>query len=292
MKKLPALFSLLTSIGLWYACTQHPQNNKITVEPAVKISNHGVNIAYTDTGKGDTTLLFVHGWCINKSYFSQQVKYFGSKYRVVTIDLPGYGQSGKNRTSWTVNDFAGDVTSVITTLKLKNVILVGHSMAGEIIVQAKLNVPHQVIGLVGIDNFKGFDEKPETAKAKADYAAAIAMLKKHFKAIAIAYFNQDLFYKTTDTAIRKRILKDVANADSAIAIASMEDNNFNTAAKLKATKTKLHLINSDYTPNDTAGFLKAGIPYQLLQIHATGHFPMIEKPAEFNRLLQLVINQI
>jgi pimeloyl-ACP methyl ester carboxylesterase len=118
------------------------------------------------------------------------------------------------------------------------------------------------------------------------------MLKKHFKATATAYFNQDLFYKTTNAAIRKRILNDVANADSTIAIASMEDNNFNTAAKLKASKTKLYLINSDYTPNDTIGFIKAGIPYQLLQIHATGHFPMVEKPAEFNRLLQQAVNQI
>lgn len=292
MKKLPALFSLLASIGLWYACVQHPQSKKATLKSDIKVSNHGVNIAYTDIGKGDTTLLFVHGWCINKSYFSNQVKYFGKKYRVVTMDLGGYGQSGKNRNSWTTNDFAGDVTSVINTLKLKNVILVGHSMAGEIIVQAKLNVPNKVIGLVGIDNFKGFDGKPESAKAKADYAKAIAELKMHFKAVTTAYFNQDLFYKTTDTAIRKRILNDVANADSAIAIASMEDNGFNTAAKLKATKTKLHLINSDYTPNDTVGFIKAGIPYQLLQIHATGHFPMVEKPTEFNRLLQQAINQI
>jgi pimeloyl-ACP methyl ester carboxylesterase len=292
MKKLPALFSLATSIGLWYACTQHPQNKKETVISQVKISNHGVNIAYTDTGKGDTSLLFVHGWCINKSYFAGQVKYFGNRYRVITMDLPGYGQSGKNRNSWTVNDFAGDVTSVITTLKLKNVILIGHSMAGEIIVQAKLNTPRQVIGLVGIDNFKGFDGKPETAKAKADYAEAIALLKKHFKTVATTYFNQDLFYKTTNAAIRKRILSDVANADSTIAIASMEDNSFNTVAKLRAAKTKLHLINSDYTPNDTIGFIKAGIPYQLLQIHATGHFPMIENPAEFNRLLQKAIIQI
>ncbi|SEN56119.1 Pimeloyl-ACP methyl ester carboxylesterase [Mucilaginibacter gossypiicola] len=292
MRKLPALFSLITSIGLWYACTQHPQSKNVSDKPIIKINNHVVNIAYTDIGKGDTTLLFVHGWCINKSYFNEQAKYFGNKYRVITMDLPGYGQSGKNRNSWTVNDFASDVTSVITTLKLKNVILVGHSMAGEIIVQAKLNAPQQVIGLVGIDNFKGFDGKPKTAKSKADYAEAIAMLKKHFKAVATAYFNQDLFYKTTSAAIRKRILNDVANADSAIAIASMEDNNFNTTAKLKASKIKLHLINSDYTPNDTIGFIKAGIPYQLLQIHATGHFPMIEKPAEFNRLLQQAINQI
>ncbi|UOE51417.1 alpha/beta hydrolase [Mucilaginibacter sp. SMC90] len=292
MKKLPALFSLAAAICLWYACVQHPQSKKAIAKPVAKISNHGVNISYTDTGKGDTALLFVHGWCINKTYFSEQVKHFGNKYRVVTMDLPGYGQSGKNRNSWTVNDFAGDVTTVINALNLKNVILIGHSMAGEIIVQAKLNAPQQVIGLIGIDNFKGFDGKPETAKSKADYAAAIAMLKKHFKAMATAYFNQDLFYKTTDTAIRKRILNDVLNADSSIAIASMEDNSFNTTAKLKASKIKLHLINSDYTPNDTIGFIKAGIPYQLLQIHATGHFPMIEKPTEFNQLLQQAINQI
>jgi pimeloyl-ACP methyl ester carboxylesterase len=288
MKKLPALISLATSIGLWYACTQHPQKQAVA-RPAVKINNHGVNIAYADTGAGDTTLLFVHGWCINKSYFTDQVKYFAPKYRVVAIDLAGYGQSGKNRNSWMVNDFAGDVTAVITGLKLKNVILVGHSMAGQIIVQARLSAPGQVIGEIGIDNFKGFDGKPETAKSKADYEAAIAMLKKHFKAVATDYFNQDLFYKTTSTTIRKRILNDVNNTDSAIAIASMEDNSFNTAAKLKASKIKLHLINSDYTPNDTTGFIKAGIPYQLLQIHATGHFPMVEKPAEFNRLLQQAI---
>lgn len=42
MKKLPALFSLATSIGLWYAYTQHPKNKNATDKCTVKISNHGV----------------------------------------------------------------------------------------------------------------------------------------------------------------------------------------------------------------------------------------------------------
>ena len=61
MKKLPALFSLATSIGLWYACTKHPQNKKAIDKSAVKISKYGVNITYTDLGKGDTTLLLYMG---------------------------------------------------------------------------------------------------------------------------------------------------------------------------------------------------------------------------------------
>jgi hypothetical protein len=62
----------------------------------------------------------------------------------------------------------------------------------------------------------------------------------------------------------------VANADNAIAIASMEDNNFNTSAKLNAAQIKLHLINSDYTHNDTIGFIKAVI-YSLSTATNTRH---------------------
>lgn len=288
MKNLSIPLSLL-AIALLPACNN---TAKKTATLPIKIQNNGVNIAYTDTGKSDTTLLFVHGWCINKSYFTNQSTYFGKRYRVIAIDLPGYGQSGKNRASWTVNDFGKDVAAVVTQLNLKNVILIGHSMAGAIIVQAKIDVPGKVIGLVGIDNFKDYSAAQDTAKPDPEFAKIITLLKSHFKNVATSFFNQYLFYKTTDILVRKRILSDVAHADSAVAIASMEDNSFKTGPKLKAANMKLHLVNSDYFPNDTIGFIKAGIPYQLLVIHATGHFPMVEKPREFNLLLQKAIDDI
>jgi pimeloyl-ACP methyl ester carboxylesterase len=55
---------------------------------------------------------------------------------------------------------------------------------------------------------------------------------------------------------------------------------------------KIHLINSDNTPNDTIGFVKNHIPYQLLVVHTTGHFPMVEMPKAFNALLQKAIDDI
>jgi len=289
MKKSPALILFSIFIAAISACNS--PSKKPSSGP-IKVQSNGVNIAYTDSGKGDTTLLFVHGWCINKSYFTDQVNAFGKRYRVVTIDLPGFGESGKNRTSWTVADFGQDVAAVITQLNLQHVILIGHSMSGAIVVQAKLDVPDKVIGLVGIDNFKEYSTEPESPQSKAEFATVITSLKKDFKKVVSGYFSKYLFYKTTDTALRKRILNDVTHTDSTIAIACIEDNSFNTAVKLKEAKMKIHLINSDNTPNDTTGFVKNGIPYQLLVVHTTGHFPMAEKPKDFNELLQKAIDDI
>lgn len=273
-----------------FACNNNPKDSAAAQIP-VKISDQGVNIAYSDTGKGDTTLLFVHGWGINRSYWSNQVSFFSKKFRVVTIDLPGFGESGKNRTVWNTEAYGKDMDSVITQLNLKNVVVVGHSMAGHIILQAAINEPGQVIGMVGVDNFKGVGHV-ETAEDKKGYAVAMNELKHHFKQFATQWFNQQLFYKTTADTIKKRILNDIAKADSVIAVAAIDDDGFDEAKKLAASKKTLYLINSDYTPTDTTGLKSNHIAFRVYYIHATGHFPMVEKPKEFNTALSDILRKL
>jgi pimeloyl-ACP methyl ester carboxylesterase len=258
----------------------------------IKVEKQGVYISYADEGNGDTTLLFVHGWCLNKSYWSNQVIYFRKKYRVVTIDLPGFGLSGKNRTDWSTANFAKDVDAVINQLHLKHVILIGHSMAGDIVLQAALNSPKQVIGLVGVDNFKAVGQLPTQQQIKNNLDG-LQQMQLHFKQVATQYFNQSLFYTTTSPAIRKRILNDVAKSDSLIAVSSLQgavqQMRFDESTNLLRYKKKLYLINSDYTPTDTTALTAKHIPHKIFYIHATGHFPMIEKPDDFNRLLSSVL---
>jgi pimeloyl-ACP methyl ester carboxylesterase len=286
MKALLHLFAFSFFVALITSCDNSPKNVR------VKIYDQGVNIAYTDTGKGDTTLLFVHGWCINKSYWADQAAYFSKKYRVVAIDLPGFGESGKNRNDWGTRAYSRDVDSVIAQLQLKNVILIGHSMAGDIVLQAAVDNPKKVIGLVGVDNFKNVGH-PVSTQSKKEFAAAIEMLKHNFKAVALDYFKQDLFSKTTDTAIKKRVLNDVVHADSTIAAASMEQgNDFNETEKLQQVKLKLHLINSDAHPTDTNYMAAQKISFKVLYIHGTGHFPMVEQPRSFNAALEKIIEDL
>src|SRR3569833_482683 len=150
----PALITALIILtGLQFSCKPKSTGESAGNQPK-KVSDKGVNIAYSDTGTGDTTLLFVHGWAINRSYWSEQVKHFSSRYRIVTMDLPGFGESDKNRNDWTTRAYGNDVDSVITQLGLKKVILIGHSMSGDIVLQAAAIMPGNVLAIVGVDNFK------------------------------------------------------------------------------------------------------------------------------------------
>ncbi|TDW96728.1 alpha/beta fold hydrolase [Dinghuibacter silviterrae] len=254
------------------------------------VDDQGVKIAYVDAGQGDTALLFVHGWCLNKGYWSNQMDHFKDRYHVVAIDLPGFGESGKERTEWTTENYGRDIDSVMSQLHLNKVVLVGHSMGGDLCLEAALHAPDRVIALVGIDNFKSIN--PETPTQKADDARTYTVLKEGFTKAAFQYFQGDLFYKTADT-IQRRILTDVANADSAVAIAALQGNdNFEERKNLQAFGKPLYLINSDYTPTDTAALTAAHVPHEVMYIKDTGHFPMVEKPADVNAALDAVMANI
>ena len=282
---------LLLATTFLFACNS-PQPASIPSAPQkIEVEDQGVKIAYTDTGKGDTTLLFVHGWCINKSYWTDQVAFFSPRYRVVTMDLPGFGQSGKNRTVWTTEAFGKDVDSVMQQLDLHNVILVGHSMAGHIILEAANHAAGRVIGLVGVDNFKNAGQT-QTPQEKAQMVKILDSMQHNFRQLTMQYMGQELFYKTTADSIRKRVLDDVAGADSLIAVACLQPDDFSEIRELARTKMKLNIISSDVKPTDTTAFKANHLPFEVLYIHATGHYPMIEKPAAFDSLLQQAIGHI
>jgi pimeloyl-ACP methyl ester carboxylesterase len=103
-------------------------------------------------GKGETALVFVHGGLgCNKNVWDHQVPYFEKNYKVVTLSLAGHGNSGSTRVEYTMEAFGKDVAAVVNELDLKKVILVGFSLGGMVTIEAALNLPHKVIGIVGVD---------------------------------------------------------------------------------------------------------------------------------------------
>ncbi|GAB3505056.1 alpha/beta fold hydrolase [Emticicia fontis] len=299
INRITKLLTVLTLV-LITACSI-PNNTYSTIDSTAipkdtaenfKVANKGVNIAYDDTKKGDTTLVFIHGWGINKTYWENQDTVFAKHFRVISMDLPGFGESGKNRKSWTVEDFANDVSAVLNGLDLKNVILIGHSMSGAIALEAALKNQPRLLGLVGIDNFEAYGAK-ETPQQKKEIEDFFKAARANYKKTVSAYANQALFAPSTPKSIRKRVINDLASSDSTIALDCMEQSfPYPTDAKLKTLKMPLYLINSSFHPNDTLSFSKNGIALRFFDMGKTGHYPMLEKPEKFNALLGEVIEEI
>jgi len=258
-----------------------------------EIKTSDANIYYVEKGDGDTTLLFLHGWGINSSYWNNQLNYFSNNYKAVAVDLPGFGKSTSSRKEYTVEKYADDVIAVINKLHLNNVILIGHSMSGDISLEAALRNNKSIIGIAGIDNFKfvGVQLSPDMIKEMNSF---IDTLKKDYKNVAPGYAENYLFSPSTDTTVRRRVKDDYRNSNPEPAISSIQNIfKYDEMEKLQNLNYKLYLINSDGMPTNTEGLKKyCKNSFEVLDIHGTGHFPMIEKPEEFNRQLQLVINKI
>ena len=261
----------------------------------IKIRDNQVDINYYQQGQGPTTILFLHGWCIDGSYWEKQIEYFSANYNVYAIDLPGFGKSKAQRTNWTIDEYAKDVIGFIETMNLKNVVMVGHSMAGEIMLQTALTHKSKITGIVGVDNFKNIDVvfSPEQMKQMNDF---FPVLEKDFKNAAPAYADMMLFHPTTPDEVKERVKTDFANSDPAIGfntITTQMQYGHNDAQRLEQLDYKLYLINSDYLPTNETGLQShCKNSFQIETIPATGHYPMIEKPSEFNSLLDKVLTEM
>jgi pimeloyl-ACP methyl ester carboxylesterase len=264
-------------------------------EEPIVVNSNDADIAYTICGKGDTTLLFVHGWCINKEYWEPQLKHFCTQYKVVAMDLPGFGKSGKNRNNWNFHNYTEDVKAVISQLQLKNVILIGHSMSGDILLDFSNKYPNLICGIVGIDNLQEpAQDIPEEAKKQLNDFFSIMKLK--FDSVVNADMKKYLFKPETDSAIVKRVMDDIYASDSVIAatvLQSLYDVSPKQIGLMKGLKHRLNLISSSVSPVKQDSLLKycaKGVFVQ--QVQASSHYPMIENPGEFNMLLQKVIYEL
>ena len=283
------LLSALTLIIFLSDCSN---SDKKTVE----VKNGNVIIAYNEASKSDTTLLFVHGWCINKEYWKSQMDFFSKRYKVVAMDLGGHGQSGKNRSDWTIEEYAKDVIAVVNALKLDKVILVGHSMGGDIILQAANSIPGKIVGFIGIDNFK--DVVTEiTPEGQQGIDQFFHLMQVDYKSFAAEFCKTALFPPDyADTVSENRVIKDIQQTDTSIAIPTLRSlmvYSLKESQQLSLLKIPVHLLVSDFSPmNDSTVRKYCNKGLFIYTINGTGHYPMIEKPNEFDALLQQAIDHV
>ena len=124
----------------------------------------GIEITYTDEGKGKEVLLFVHGLSSNSLIWRQNIDSFKQHYRCIAIDLPGHGSSSKGNYAYTIDFFLETLRQFIEQMALPKCTLVGHSMGGQIAIAAAVKFPKlfsrlALVAPAGFEQFTAAERK-------------------------------------------------------------------------------------------------------------------------------------
>ncbi len=239
----------------------------------------GIPIHSTVRGHGPKTVVFVHGWTCDESSWSEQVPVFEKNYRVITLDLPGHGKSGSpSQGTLTMDLFARSIEAVRVEAKAGKIVLVGHSMGTPVIRQYARMYPANVAGLVPVDgvlHLSGSPNAPNPDRMKGPDG-----LKNREAMI------RGMFGKSATPAIQDHILKMMLAAPETTATQAMAAT-FAASNWVddKFTVPALGIYADHSASNDPAYFRKIFPDGTAVEVLGTGHFVMLEKPAEFNRLL-------
>jgi pimeloyl-ACP methyl ester carboxylesterase len=291
MKALLGALVLPIAAAALAACSSPPETVQPQKEPPVQrktcVSADGVTIVYSAAGAGETALLFIHGGFAARSFFDAEFPAFSGRYRVVAIDLAGHGESGRNRTAWTIASFASDVKAVADAERLQRVVLFGNSLGGPVAIEAALLLPGRAIGVVGIDTFQdlGHERTPEYVRQEAEAVRQRAeAFRKDFagsmKAMIGMLFHPDADARLKEEAERRmmRTSPDVVHG----VLAGLAGYDYEPAAR--RLTVPLRSINGDLYATDVDAARRVKPDFDAVVMEHIGHYPMLERPDEFNRL--------
>jgi len=206
----------------------------------------------------------------------------------VSIDLPGLVSPAPERAAWTMAAFGEDVASVADHLGLRSIVLIGHSLGGDVTVEAARRLPGRVRGLIWISSYRRLGVDAPDAAAES----WLEPFETDFKS-AMEDVNRRNFGPRADPALVDEMVSRGQRMEPAIAPGVLASKLANEAAVLAAIEQlglPVVAINPDFKANDPASLRAHGV--DLLVVPGVGHFTMLEDPDGFNGRLRQALEHI
>lgn len=242
-------------------------------------------VHYELAGTGDTALVFVHGWLGNATWWHAQRDHLASRYTIALIDLPGHGRSDKTRTAWSSAQYADDIEAVADDLAVRDVILIGHSMSGAYVCEAAPRIA-RTRAVILVDTLKNLDQllPPEQV------AQLLALYRADFRAAVDDVLPQHLFSTDTPPEVRARIQREFLAADPALAVAIIEPlYRMDLRETARRVTVPVRAINAEFSPTNLEANRRYFRDFAYETIARSGHYPMLERPAELDLALDRVL---
>jgi len=243
----------------------------------------GVRLAYEVAGAGDPPMVFVHGWCCDRSYFDLQVRHFSASHAVAAVDLRGHGDSGTPEPGPGVYDIAvlaEDVLAVAAAAGLGRPVLVGHSL-GALVGLVCAARPEAIRALVMVDPAPITNES-----AKAFLLDSVDAVAADGDRSWRTAFVKGMFLPT-DAARREAIIEALPATAPGIAAAVLRAMcEFDGAAMLGSATVPVLSIGSAGPANSAIDLRQACPAITIGQTVGSGHFIQLEVPDQVNAMIE------
>ena len=245
-----------------------------------RVAGPAGTLAVDDGGsaEGGLPVVFVHSLAGNSNQWSSQLEHLRRNRRAVGLDLRGHGRSESPRNGdHTIGAMAGDVAAVVDSLGLGRFVLVGHSMGGGVALEYAGAHPERVAGLFLVDPIGDGKQIPA-----AESKAFLAGFESDYESTSEKYWGG---IAGTDSAIKERLLADLRRTPRDAVVKGLHSvMRFDPQpALVRYSGPKLSVV----TPYNDQPFslhrLGKGFPHTVVE--GTGHWIQLDKPEEFNRLL-------
>ena len=242
----------------------------------------GAKVHYTDYGTGENAVVFVHGWSCDETFWAGQAPALGAKFHVITIDLPGHGQSDKPRIAYTMDLYARAIDAVLRDAKVKAATLVGHSNGTPVIRQFYRKFPGKTRALVIVDGaLRPFGDKAMMEKF-------VAQLKASNYEENTGKMIDSMTGPIHDAAMREKIKTAMLRTPQYVAASEMEATLDPELWRPDPIKVPVLMIlaKQPFWNEEYEQFVRGIVPdldYQTWE--GVSHFLMMEQPAKFNATL-------
>jgi pimeloyl-ACP methyl ester carboxylesterase len=237
----------------------------------------GARVHYVTAGSGARTVVLIHGWSCNLTFWDAQIDPLAAKHRVIAIDLPGHGKSDAPAVAYTPQRMADGVATVLQQERVSDPVLVGHSMGALVARYVVDRVPRtRAIVLVDSRSVLGSIDATErrrvaqSLRASNSDAAMRALLDRFFTA-------------ATPSDVRTTVVAAMMATPRAVAASAYEEMAIDSRWTVSPLKVPTLAIYGQFAGDDTEYALRrvfATLEYVRWQ--GVGHFLMMERPADFN----------
>ena len=246
----------------------------------------GVTLFYEEAPGDELTILLVHGWCCDHTYFVPQFEHFASRgHRVVAVDLRGHGRSDKPPQGYTMQLFADDLAWICQRIGVEKPVVVGHSMGGIVAFDLAARYPDMTSAVVMLD--------AAVVLPSAARAAIPSLLEElrdpGYREVLRNYVANSLFISTDAQERKKRILESMSSTPQHVVVSAFEGlRDYDpTEATGGLAIPAVYIAADELQPRSDMSRFRELAPQILYgKTVGSGHFCQLEVPEQVNAMIE------